>query len=507
MQNAMDIMAMVQKTSMLKQKSDVPSKTLGNEKASFRNELDYAKKTNFNDNQLKSKAVDANPQGTTENKIEKFAKAMSGSNIKANMKEETSVEALEQTEKEEESSLIKAEPAEGQELEENVSMEESAQSVIEMLQQFIQMMEGLKADGTESQSTDDLEAKLQAINQQLEQALAIPATGKLIQSRELLNSLKSDLAELVKHLEAVVENKLDPMQTEQLIKQFTDKLNQAKTQLHQVLQKDVKPAFNGEMVQQLAKAPVKPEGKETVKLADKVPDVKSNDESQQITVNANNTSDSKSNAKNDESSQNEDGESEYKASTQTDVKQTIIGDKPNQEVPKEFVAPQNDKLDFQLNIKQANMNLQKESLVKMNKADILNQVIKKADIFLQDGHQEMIMKLEPESLGKLNLKLVVENGLITAKFVAESQQVKEVLESNFNKLKDTLQEKGIAVQSFSVSVGQEGAQFNSGQGFEQWKRTIKFNSKSSGEYMGLDEENNFSVNPYSYHDGKVDYRA
>ncbi|MDF2845922.1 MAG: Flagellar hook-length control protein-like, C-terminal protein [Herbinix sp.] len=194
-------------------------------------------------------------------------------------------------------------------------------------------------------------------------------------------------------------------------------------------------------------------------------------------------------------------------SKQADVKQTNSGDKLNQDGLKEVVAPHIEKDNFQLNIKQANANLQKESLVKFSKSDILNQVIKKADILVQGSHQEMVMKLEPESLGKLNLKIVVENGLITAKFVAESQQVKEVLESNFNQLKNALQEKGIAVQGFSVSVGQQGAEFNSGQRFEQWKQKIKLSNKMSGEYMGLDEVDSISVNPYSYHDGKVDYRA
>jgi flagellar hook-length control protein FliK len=508
MQNAMDIMAMVQKTNMVKQKSDVPSKTLGYDKASFRNELNQASKFSSHNNIPSSKDANANPQRTTENSIEKFAKAMSSNNIKASIKEKPSVDASEQTDATTNYSLIPAEIVQDNELQENTTLEEPTQSVIEMLQQIMQMMEGLKAEGVDNQEVTDLETALQTIVQKLEQALAIPAANQSSEATKLLNSLKSDLTELVKQLEVVNEYKLDPKQTEQIINQFTEKLNQAKTQLHQVLQQVERPKENADIAQKLTTIAVKIESKETNKQDNTVQDVKSTVDNQQIeAINTDKASDSKSNKNGSEKSNEKDDESPYDLKANTETKQTLVGDKLNQNTPKDLAIPQKDTLDFQLNIKQANANLQKDSLVKINKTDILNQVIKKADIFIQGSHQEMIMKLEPESLGKLNLKLVVENGLITAKFVAESQQVKEVLESNFNKLKDTLQEKGIAVQSFSVSVGQEGAQFNSGQGFEQWKKTIKFNSKASGGYMDLDEETSFSVNPYNYHEGKVDYRA
>ena len=202
----------------------------------------------------------------------------------------------------------------------------------------------------------------------------------------------------------------------------------------------------------------------------------------------------------------EEVESTYKTNEKTEVLQATSTDKLNQTDVNKVVVPQVDKENFQLNIKQANENLQKESTVKFSTSDVINQVIKKAEVFVQGSHQEMIMKLEPESLGKLNLKIILENGLVTAKFMAESQQVKAILESNFNQLKDALQEKGIIVQSFSVSVNQQGAEFDSNKGFAQWKKTIKLN-KASGEYMGLDEEVKSSINPYSYHDGKVDFRA
>lgn len=89
--------------------------------------------------------------------------------------------------------------------------------------------------------------------------------------------------------------------------------------------------------------------------------------------------------------------------------------------------------------------------------EILNQVVEKAKVVLSAEKSEMVMDLKPDSLGKLALKVVTERGIVAAQFVAENQQVKEVLEANMQILKDALEKQGLAVQSFSVSVGQDQA--------------------------------------------------
>ncbi len=90
-----------------------------------------------------------------------------------------------------------------------------------------------------------------------------------------------------------------------------------------------------------------------------------------------------------------------------------------------------------------------------NAKEILGQIIEKAQIIMTPDKSEMVMELKPDSLGKISLKLVTENGIVMAKFVAENQQVKEVLETNMQLLKDSLQQQGLDVQGFSVSVGQD----------------------------------------------------
>ena len=525
MQNAMDIMAMVQKTSMVKQKFDVPSKTLGSEKASFRKQLEQVRKDITKDNDINTKDAVSNSQRTTEKSVEKFAKVMSNNNIKAEVAEKPtekpSIEALEQTDSTEPISNLAVEDIKQvEQLDEKVTIEETMQTVLEMVQQLIQMLQGQKVEGTPNQQLTDLSTEAHEILLSLEQALKVPITSQNGELNKLLSSLKNDFTELVKQLEIVPEYKLDDKQTKQLVNELSNKLNLAKTQVHQMLQPTEKTKDTDEVSKLLSTLAVKSESKENVTINDSTKIIEEPDENQQIQgTNADTAADSKDtndnmdnkdskdNKNRDDFSGTKEAESTYKVSANSELKNTVTVDKLNQDGIIQVVAPQDEKLDFQLNIKQANANLQKESLVKINKSDIINQVITKAEVVVQGSHQEMIMKLEPESLGKLNLKIVVENGLVTAKFLAESQQVKEVLESSFNQLKGALQDKGIAVQSFSVSVGQQGAEFNSGKGFDQWKKSIKLSNKISGDYMQLDDEISVNLNPYSYHEGKVDLRA
>ena len=72
----------------------------------------------------------------------------------------------------------------------------------------------------------------------------------------------------------------------------------------------------------------------------------------------------------------------------------------------------------------------------------------------------MLIKLKPDNLGKVTMQISVENGNISAKFLAESQKVKEILESNMQELKDQLAKQGMAVQEMSVSVGNDNREQN-----------------------------------------------
>ncbi len=88
--------------------------------------------------------------------------------------------------------------------------------------------------------------------------------------------------------------------------------------------------------------------------------------------------------------------------------------------------------------------------------EIISQIVEKAGVVITQDKSEMVMELKPESLGRISLKVVTENGIVMAKLVAENKQVQQVLETNLQTLRESMERQGINVQSLSVSVRQDG---------------------------------------------------
>ncbi|MCX8130320.1 MAG: flagellar hook-length control protein FliK [Clostridia bacterium] len=145
------------------------------------------------------------------------------------------------------------------------------------------------------------------------------------------------------------------------------------------------------------------------------------------------------------------------------------------------------------------------------KSEIIEQVVHKAKVVLTGDKSEMVMDLNPESLGKLSLKVVTERGMVVAKFVAESQQVKEALEANMQLLKDSLEKQGLAVQGFSVSVRQDSHKGFGGE--RQYETGRKDDGSRNGITGGINVNNEINLekvqktNPYAWTDSQINLTA
>jgi flagellar hook-length control protein FliK len=89
---------------------------------------------------------------------------------------------------------------------------------------------------------------------------------------------------------------------------------------------------------------------------------------------------------------------------------------------------------------------------------ITQQVTTRLATISGDERHEMELQLKPESLGKIQLRIVEERGQILARFTAESERVRAILESNMQLLRDALEKNGMQIQELSVSIGQRQAQ-------------------------------------------------
>lgn len=96
-----------------------------------------------------------------------------------------------------------------------------------------------------------------------------------------------------------------------------------------------------------------------------------------------------------------------------------------------------------------------EAAKNIDPKSVIKQVVEQLKVDIRPGATEIKMLLKPENLGEVALKVAMQNGIIVAEFIAQSERIKEILESNFNSLKEALQEQGLSVSELSVSVGNQ----------------------------------------------------
>lgn len=84
--------------------------------------------------------------------------------------------------------------------------------------------------------------------------------------------------------------------------------------------------------------------------------------------------------------------------------------------------------------------------------DLASRVMEEVKISLGQNKTQMQIKLYPETLGKLTIKLSSENGVMNASFFAENDKAKLIIESQMAELRKILESQGIQVQNLSVTV-------------------------------------------------------
>ncbi|MDY0191457.1 MAG: flagellar hook-length control protein FliK, partial [Desulfuromonas sp.] len=108
---------------------------------------------------------------------------------------------------------------------------------------------------------------------------------------------------------------------------------------------------------------------------------------------------------------------------------------------------------------------------------VVQQTIDHLSLHARGDSSSVTIKLHPEELGELQLRMVMEGDKLRVHLHTQSQQVQEVLERNFPRLRDALQDAGVNVSDFQVSsdAGQSSNQQNFAQNeFSQAQGTGQF---------------------------------
>ena len=101
--------------------------------------------------------------------------------------------------------------------------------------------------------------------------------------------------------------------------------------------------------------------------------------------------------------------------------------------------------------------IQRQSLAELM-PDFEDNLSREARVILDGGKHEFIMQLKPDNLGKVAMRIVTENGLVTARFYVENDRAREALEENLAGLGESLSELGLNIRGCSVEVRNGGDQ-------------------------------------------------
>jgi flagellar hook-length control protein FliK len=93
-----------------------------------------------------------------------------------------------------------------------------------------------------------------------------------------------------------------------------------------------------------------------------------------------------------------------------------------------------------------------ENPVPVRPQAVMSQVLDGATQILRNGSGRMVMSLLPPQLGTLDLDVVVQNNRVKMVMMADSQEVKQLLQAGMDDLRNALQDKGFQIDRLEVLV-------------------------------------------------------
>jgi|GEM_PF-2810426 len=185
----------------------------------------------------------------------------------------------------------------------------------------------------------------------------------------------------------------------------------------------------------------------------------------------------------------------------------------NANKPSSILADVSSEGKVHFNVDKANVNIKsapiKSQSVQLPIAqDVVNQITERIKFDVKGAVSEVRMLLKPENLGEISLKILTENGVVTAQFLADSQKIKEIIEANLNELKEALSEQGIDVSELSVSVGQDEAGSQMQNFLKEQEKSQQRISQIIKNIMDDPEENDQnSIDMTNIYNNNVNYTA
>lgn len=116
--------------------------------------------------------------------------------------------------------------------------------------------------------------------------------------------------------------------------------------------------------------------------------------------------------------------------------------------------------------------------------NITQQIIDQAKLIKRAENTEMVIKLNPEHLGELTLKVAVTaNGSVSASFHSDNVQVRTIIENSLVQLRSDLNQQGLKVDQVEVYAGLADGQLPQGEGQGAWQHQQGQQHNSNGKVL------------------------
>ena len=114
---------------------------------------------------------------------------------------------------------------------------------------------------------------------------------------------------------------------------------------------------------------------------------------------------------------------------------------------------------------------------------IITQIVEEISLKANAVEQEVQIRLKPEHLGALNIKLSLDQGVVRAEFMAENPLVGDLIQAALPQLRISLQQLGMNLGEVSVGLGfQDNSQQFSDNRQQQSPRRSRFYPEVNGSF-------------------------
>ncbi len=138
---------------------------------------------------------------------------------------------------------------------------------------------------------------------------------------------------------------------------------------------------------------------------------------------------------------------------------------------------------------------------------VVGQIVNQAKLINFKDRSEMVIKLNPEHLGEMTLRISIDKGGVSAAFHTDNSEVRRLLENSMTQLRTDLANQGFKVDSVDIYAGLDHSlpDGQNGQGGQQ-REMQQQNRKPQAEQTFFESMEEFSRELESDEDG-VDYRV